>query len=419
MPRFFGEPLPPKRGTKPVAPRGDDKGRKALLLYIHVPFCRSRCNYCSFHSQAFNQVTYAWYLKTLLAEIKLWGQRLGAPRLETVYFGGGTPSLAPLGDLDKVLTTLRKHFSFTENMEITLEANPDSAQDVSWFRGLLSMGVNRLSLGVQSLSDDDLARLGRPHSARMAVESFSMARQAGFANISLDMIWGLPLQRLRHWLDQLKTIARLGAEHLSSYGLSIEPGTPLHRMSLEQDLDLAQEQEQAKMFVYGAELLESLGYLQYEISNFARMGFQSRHNSGYWQSRDYLGLGPSAVSTLGRRRFTNPTSMDEYEALVRSNNAGRDFEELDDQARLLEMVMLSLRTTKGLDLRLHRERAGFDLVKTHQKLIQALVQNGLLRINRGMLRLTKEGMAVSNVVIERLAFAEPPASQSGAPKKPS
>jgi oxygen-independent coproporphyrinogen-3 oxidase len=404
-PRIFGESPGPKKKKGPLPPRTSGK---ALLLYVHVPFCRSKCRYCAFHSQAFNQVTYAWYLKTLHREIELWGERLERPRLETVYFGGGTPSLMPLSDIDDILGLLRDHFTFTEQMEITLEANPDSAQDASWFRGLLSMGVNRLSMGLQSLSDEDLARLGRPHSARMAVEAYGMARQAGFANISLDMIWGLPQQKLKHWLDQLKTVARLGAEHLSCYGLSIEEGTELHRMSAEVDLQLAAEQEQAKMFVYGAELLESLGYLQYEISNFARMGFQSRHNSGYWEGRDYLGLGPSAVSTLGRRRFTNPRFMDEYDAAVRGGFAGLDYEDLDDATRLVEMVMLSLRTTKGLDLKRHRELAGFDLIKSNERMIQALVQNGLVKINRGRLRLTKEGMAVSNVIIERLALADPP-----------
>lgn len=407
MSRIFGEPPTPKKAA-PLSLPLQESGKK-LLLYIHVPFCRSKCRYCAFHSQAFNQVTYAWYLKTLHREIRLWGERLQRPRLETVYFGGGTPSLLPLADLDDILSLLRDHFTFTEQMEITLEANPDSAQDVSWFRGLLSLGVNRLSMGLQSLSDDDLARLGRPHSARMAVEAFGLARKAGFGNISLDMIWGLPQQKLKHWLDQLKTVARLGAEHLSCYGLSIEEGTELHRMSGEIDLQLAAEQEQAKMFVYGAELLESLGYLQYEISNFARMGFQARHNSGYWEGRDYLGLGPSAVSTLGRRRFTNPRFMDEYDAAVRGDFAGLDFEELDDATRLVELVMLSLRTTRGLDLKLHRELAGFDLIKNNERMIQALVQNGLVRINRGRLRLTKEGFAVSNVIIERLALAEPPA----------
>lgn len=404
MARIFGESPAPQR-PQTSAPVQRECADKKLLLYVHVPFCRSKCRYCSFHSQAFDSAAYAWYLQTLQREIPLWAERLGRVRLDTVYFGGGTPSLMPLADLDDVLGLLRDNFCLEPEAEITLEANPESTQDVSWFRGLLSLGVNRLSLGVQSLADEDLVRLGRPHTARMAVEAYGMARQAGFGNISLDFIWGLPRQKLKHWLDQLKTAAKLGAEHLSCYGLSIEEGTELHRMSAEVDLQLAGEQEQSKMFVYGAELLESLGYLQYEISNFARMGYRAVHNSGYWEGRDYLGLGPSAVSTLGRRRFTNPAYLDAYDAAVRGDFAGMDFEELSDQDRLVELVMLSLRTSQGLELARHRKLAGFDLMKRHERLIQALVQNRLVRINRGRLRLTKEGMAVSNVIISRLTEA--------------
>ncbi|MBU1247896.1 MAG: radical SAM family heme chaperone HemW [Proteobacteria bacterium] len=392
--------------------QGKGEKAKGLLLYVHVPFCHSRCAYCSFHSQVFNDVTFSWYMKTLLLEIELWGRRLKRPSIATIYFGGGTPSLVPLNQLQRIMEAIHKHFRPMPRMEVTLEANPESTQDASWFRGLLSLGINRLSMGVQSLTDDDLKRLDRPHNARMAVEAFQQARQAGFTNISLDLIWGLPRQRLKQWLDQLKTISRLGPEHLSCYNLTIEEGTPLYRQSLEMDLELPYEQEQGKMFIYGAEELESLGYLQYEISNFARMGFESRHNQGYWEERDFLGLGPSAVTTIGNRRYRNPLFMDEYDAAVRGDFSSIGFEELDEQTRLTEMVMLALRTSKGLDLKEHRKRAGFDLVKTHEKLIKALIANDLARINRGRLRLTKPGMAVSNVIMERIALAEPPAPSS-------
>jgi oxygen-independent coproporphyrinogen-3 oxidase len=403
--------MPPKPPDIDALPLFHGKAERArgLLLYIHVPFCRSRCAYCSFHSQVMNEVTFSWYVKLLTQEIELWGRRLRHPTLATVYFGGGTPSLLSLDQVARIMDGLRKHFAFGERMEITFEANPESTQDVSWFRGLLSLGVNRLSLGVQSLTDKDLTRLGRPHNAAMAVSAYEQARRAGFANISLDFIWGLPGQRLKTWLDQLKTVARLGPEHLSCYNLTIEEGTPLHRQAQEVDLGLASDQEQGKMFIYGAELLESLGYFQYEISNFARMGFEAVHNRGYWEGRDYLGLGPSAVTTIGSRRFRNPLFMDEYDASVRGGVTGMEFEELDEPTRLKEWIMLSLRTSKGLDLVEHRKRAGFDLVKSYEKLVQALIHNDLARINRGRLRLTKQGMLVSNVIMERIALADPPA----------
>lgn len=409
MGRIYGENVP----VRPAFPEAVGKsavggtGGKGLLLYVHVPFCVSRCHYCSFHSQAFNQVTFSWYFNLLLQEIELWGRRLKRPRLRTVYFGGGTPSLIPLAHLDRIMKAIRESFKLDPGAETTIEANPDSAQDVSYFRGLLSVGFNRLSLGMQSLKDADLQVLGRPHSVAMAHQAFDQARRAGFGNIGLDLIWGLPGQKLKAWLDQLRIVAEMRPEHLSAYNLTLEEGTVMAKRCGEGgDLTLPLDQEQGRMFVYGAEYLESVGYLHYEVSNFARMGFMSVHNSGYWDGSDYLGLGPSAVSTLGRRRFTTPRYMDEYDAFVRGGLVGQDFEELTDADLLAEMVMLSLRTGKGLDLKEFRKRAGYDLVKRQERLVTALHRENLVRISGGRLRLTKNGMLVSNVIINRLAFGD-------------
>lgn len=408
MGKIYGEDIP----VKPAFPTagGQKKsavpnGEKGLLLYIHVPFCQSRCHYCNFHSQAFNQVTFAWYHKLLLEEIKLWGKRLKKPTLSTIYFGGGTPSLIPLQQLDMIMKGLAKAFTFTSAMEVTLEANPDSAQDVSYFRALLSMGFNRLSLGMQSINDLDLHAMGRPHSAAMAYASYDAARRAGFGNISVDLIWGLPGQRLKPWIEQLTTVTDMRPEHISSYNLTLEENTVMAKKCSEDgEFLLPSEQEQGRMFIYGAEFLESMGYMHYEVSNFARMGFISAHNSGYWNGSDYLGLGPSAVSTIGRRRFNNPRYMDEYDAYVRGGLVGNDHELLTDDDLLKEMVMLALRTSKGLSLKEFRERAGYDLIKRQQQLITALHRENLIRISHGYLRLTKNGMLVSNVIIRRLAF---------------
>jgi oxygen-independent coproporphyrinogen-3 oxidase len=399
MPRLYGEIPAPKAKKQEPAPRASTR---PILVYVHVPFCRSKCHYCAFHSQAFNQVTFAWYLKTLLAEIALWGHRLQHPRVTTLYFGGGTPSLFPLSALAQVMDALRANFAFEDGLEASIEANPDSACDVSFFRALLSFGFNRLSLGVQSFEDAHLALLGRPHNARQAVETFTLARQAGFGNVSLDLMYGLPGQRTNHWLEQLKSAVRLRPEHLSCYGLTPEPDTRLTRSLELGEFVLPEEREQSRMFVHGAEYLESEGYLHYEISNFARMGFACRHNQGYWQGRDYLGLGPSAVSTIGSRRFTNPRWMDAYDAAVRGNFAGLDFEELDHETRLKELVLLSLRTVEGLDLKAYRKLAGRDLLKSEAALMQTLRQNDLIRVKKGRLSLTKTGMLVSNSIISRL-----------------
>ena len=383
-----------------------DPDGKALLLYIHVPFCKTRCHYCAFHSQVFNHVGYQWYVKTLHKEIALWGGRLRRPALRTVFFGGGTPSIMPLSDLDGIMDAVRTHFRIESGAEVSIEANPDTAADISYFRALLDIGFNRLSLGVQSLADEDLLLLGRPHSAEQAVISYGTARRAGFNNISLDLMWGLPRQRLSVWLEQLKSVVKMRPDHISCYGLTVEPDTVFGRRAEECDLELPPEKEQGKMFLYGSDYLESEGYMHYEISNFARMGFECRHNMGYWEGTDYLGLGPSAVSTIGTRRFTNPTFMDAWDAAVRGGYAGQDYEELDEAARLREFVMLGLRTARGMDLKEYRRRTGKDLVSSRRRLIEALHANNLIRIARGRLRLTKEGMLVSNVIMERLAFPE-------------
>lgn len=408
MGKIYGEDVP----VKPAFPTGGGKkavtlsnGEKGLLLYIHVPFCKTRCHYCNFHSQAFNQVTFAWFHKLLLQEIKLWGKRLKRPTLSTIYFGGGTPSLIPLNQLDQIMRELENSFQFQPAMEVTLEANPDSAQDVSYFRALLSMGFNRLSLGMQSLNDMELQLMGRPHSAGMTFEAYDNARKAGFGNIGLDLIWGLPGQRLKTWIDQLNTVANMRPEHISSYNLTVEDNTVMAQMVGEGgEHTLPPEQEQGRMFIYGAEFLESVGYMHYEVSNFARMGFMSVHNSGYWDGSDYLGLGPSAVSTIGKRRFNNPRYMDEYDAYVRGGLVGQDHEILTKDDLFKETVMLSLRTSKGLDLKAFKKQMGYDLIQRQQQLISALHRENLIRISHGFLRLTKNGMLVSNVIIRRLAF---------------
>jgi oxygen-independent coproporphyrinogen-3 oxidase len=257
---------------------------------------------------------------------------------------------------------------------------------------------------VQSLDDETLRLLGRPHDAATARAAYFAARQAGFANIGLDFLWGLPGQRLSQWLATLKEAVRLSPEHLSCYGLTLEPGTPFAAMAGAGEIAMPSEAEQAEMFVRGADYLESRGYLHYEISNFARMGFASRHNTGYWEGRDYLGLGPSAVSTLAGRRHENPRDIGRYAALAGTGAFGADGKDLTPEEVVREMVMLSLRTTRGLDLAAYRARSGRDFLKDNAGLVRALRQNGLIRLSSGHLRLTKNGMLVSSVILARLDY---------------
>jgi len=387
-------------------------GQAGLRLYVHVPFCRAKCAYCGFFSTPMDMGLLENFVPALCREIRHHAARHPGAAIETLYFGGGTPSLLPPWALSRIMKALHKGFRFGTGMECTFEANPDSALDGAYLRQLLGYGVGRLSLGVQSLSDETLFLLGRPHDATTARAAYFAARQAGFANIGLDFLWGLPGQRLSQWLATLKAAVRLSPEHLSCYGLTLEPGTPLAARIEFGELSQPPEAEQAEMFVRGAQYLESEGYLHYEISNFARMGFISRHNSGYWEGRDYLGLGPSAVSTMDGRRWENPRDIGQYLALSRKGAFGLDARELTPDERVREMVMLALRTTSGLDLAAYRARSGRDFLKDNAGLIQALRQNELVRLSAGRLRLTKNGLLVSNVILARLNYGM--ATQGGA-----
>ena len=375
-----------------------------MLLYIHVPFCRSKCRYCAFVSKPLDMAEVEVYAAALPLEIRHFGGKLGRPKVETVYFGGGTPSLLPAWALSRILPEIPKHFDLHPAVEWTFEANPDSAQDVAYLRSLLGYGVNRLSLGVQSFSDASLACLGRPHNGKAALAAVNAVRQAGFANLSLDLIWGLPGQREGAWLEELRTAVRLRPEHLSCYGLTIEPGTPLAAEAEAGGLTLPPESEQGRMYIHGAEYLEEQGYLQYEISSFARMGFQSRHNSGYWEGRDYLGLGPGAVSTLSGVRHENPREVRDWAALAKAGRCGAGGVALSREERVREYVMLSLRTAKGLRLSLYKRLTGIDFVKENEGLLTALRQKELIRLSGGHLRLTKNGFLVSNLILARLSY---------------
>lgn len=376
----------------------------SLLLYVHVPFCRSKCRYCAFSSQIFDAEALERYLEAVGQEARIMSGRLHSPSVATVYFGGGTPSILPAWGLERLARTILDNFKVPKGTEWTIEANPGAELDREALAMLLSMGVNRLSLGVQSFNDGELAALGRPHTGKDAMQAFEHAREAGFRNISLDLIWGLPGQKLRSYLESVKAAIVLRPDHVSTYGLTVEPGTPLAGDVAEGRGDLPEENEAASMYMRGSDLLEEHGLIQYEISNFARMGLHSRHNTGYWHGADYLGLGPAAVSTIGRLRVKNPASLEEYVQSVASGK-GTQVEKLDEATKALERAMLSLRTTEGLNVDDFLAGTGRNLMTEQPRLLAGLRQNDLIRLGKGRIKLTRKGMLVSNVVLERLLFA--------------
>lgn len=377
-----------------------------MLVYVHVPFCRRRCRYCSFHSEVMPTEGSGWkvrrYTDTLFLEIAAWGDRLGRQPVSSIFLGGGTPSLLPARTIGHILEKIHRAFRVDAKAEITMEANPESLRSRTLAREYLRAGVNRISLGVQSLDDTMLELLGRAHRVREAVEAYSAVRAAGCASVNLDLIWGLPGQGIRAWMQQLTEVLRLQPDHLSCYNLTLEEGTLLSADYEHGLLTLPGEREQATMFVQGAELLEEAGLMQYEISNFARMGYQCRHNLGYWEGEDYIGFGPSATSTVSGRRWTNSSSHAAWERQITNKKMPAEIEVLDPVTRVLELIMLRLRTARGMRVKAYKDLTGRNFFKDHQKLIHTLHRNGLIRIRDGYLRLTRNGMLVSDSILAAL-----------------
>lgn len=376
-----------------------------MLLYIHVPFCRAKCRYCAFYSVplgAAGEDALRAYTGALVREIALWGGRLGRTEVTSVFFGGGTPSLLPPSSLGTILESVRAAFAVTPEAEISMEANPESFLAFGYAHEMAALGVNRVSLGVQSMNEHFLAALGRPHTKREAVGAYEAARTAGIPSVSLDLIWGLPGQKRRDWMRELAEAASLRPDHLSCYGLTLEEGTPFEADYNEGRLILPEEKTQAAMYVDGADYLETTGLLQYEISNFARLGFQCRHNLGYWESEDYLGLGPAAVSTLKGLRWTNPADIAAWRAAVLTGTPAQNVESLTPETRLLETVMLRLRTVRGLRLKAYRDITGRSFMGENKKLMHALHREGLIRFRGGYAQLTRQGMLVSDTILAHL-----------------
>ena len=366
---------------------------ETLGLYLHVPFCRSKCAYCDFYSLPREEGRIPAYVDALCARISRWGPRAAGLPVDTVYLGGGTPSLlGPVG-VHRVLAAVREHFSLLPGAEVTLECNPDSA-DAALLAGAREAGVTRLSLGVQTAQDALLRRLGRPHTFADAVAAVGRARAAGFDNVSLDLICGLPGETEGSLTETLDRVLALSPEHLSVYGLKVEPGTPLWHQVQAGTARLPDEDTQADRYLRVCRTLARAGYDQYEISNFARPGFESRHNLRYWRLQPYLGLGPGAHSDFAGRRFAWARDLD---AFLRGEDLLEEDAAIPPEERERERVMLGLRT-----------REGIDPARVPEDLAARLVQAGLAQMEKGRFRLTAQGFLVSNAVILRLLDQETP-----------
>ena len=375
-----------------------------VSVYVHIPFCRSKCAYCDFNSYAGLEHLYGPYVQALARDIGLVGEGLSL-QARTIYLGGGTPTVLPLSLLEEVLSALRQAFRMANDVEITIEANP-GAVDSDYLAGLLNLGVNRLSLGVQSLDDGLLRLLARIHTAAEAVESYGLARQAGFANINLDLIYGVPHQTLELWQSTLREILSLQPDHLSLYALTLEEHTPLARQVARGETPSPDDDLAADMYILAEEMLVEAGYVHYEISNWAGpiSNHKCRHNLTYWRNQPYLGFGAGAHSYFGGRRWHNVLSPMEY--TVRLNvgmGSCAHSEDIDLATEMADTMILGLRLVgEGVSFEGFAGRFGERLESLYESELGDLEQLGLVEVTAEGVRLTPRGRLLGNEVFERV-----------------
>ncbi len=373
-------------------------------LYIHIPFCTHACPYCDFSFELLKDGRVDGLLAALEREAAHRGRQSPwhASTFDTVFLGGGTPTCLTDPQMDRVFDMVHRHFRVDPGAEITLEANPETVR-ISKLGRLLDLGVNRISIGVQSFSDETLRRLGRRHTADQAVQAIALARKAGFENINVDLMFGVPAQTASDWTHTLDRAVTLEPEHVSVYGLTIEPGTDFDRMEKEGLLDLPDEDGHVGFYYQALDRLADAGYVQYEVSNLSKPGYACGHNVSCWNGGDYLGLGPSAHSHTKGRRLANARGLADYITSMEERGEAIDLDEtLTVDERIHEYILLRLRSTEGMDTRVFRDLYGDDAMGRRDPAIHALADEGLLAKNGPRLSLTRKGLALADSVCEYL-----------------
>lgn len=368
--------------------------RIPLELYVHIPFCVRKCQYCDFLSGPSDEETKDRYIEALLKEIRA-AEHTENYEIVSVFIGGGTPSALKAEAIASIMRTLQEQFFFCEDAEVTIEANPGTV-DLEKLTIYRNVGINRLSFGLQSTDAEELKLLGRIHSYEEFLKSYEWAREAGFSNINIDLMFAIPGQTGEAWRQHLYQVAELNPEHISAYSLIIEEGTPF----AEQNLDLPDEDTEYQMYEDTAEILERYGYRQYEISNYAKQGYMCRHNAGYWQRREYLGFGLGASSLYGGMRFSNTHQMQEY--LKESRNPDqirKDVTVLSRNEQIEEFMFLGLRMTEGISEKKFEENFDVRLMDVYGDILQKYEETGFMEHIETKWRLTRKGIHVSNHIL--------------------
>lgn len=369
-------------------------------IYIHIPFCKKLCSYCDFYHST-DLTNSRLFVDAVIREAEMRKGYLTNVKVSTVYFGGGTPSVLSPDDLKEIITAIRSSYNICENCEVTIEVNPDDVTDdlLSAYRNI---GINRLSIGIQSWRNNDLKLLNRRHNASQAALSIEKALKAGFSNISVDLIYGIPKMTLKDWSSNLEITLGFDIKHLSAYHLTFEKGTALSRMKEKGLVSEVDEEESNSQFHLLLEKTQAAGFVQYEISNFAKKGFFSIHNSNYWKQVSYIGLGPSAHSFNGYSRQWNTPDLKTYIDGIISGNLSFEREELDIKTRFNEYIMTSLRTMWGIDLDYVEktfDKEGYDYITN---LAGKFINYGLMNQDKNTLILTNQGKMISDNIIAEL-----------------
>ena len=373
--------------------------KKYVSLYVHIPFCVVKCKYCDFLS--FDGESYGTmlrYVDCLCQEIKMYAPIVADYGVRSIFIGGGTPSLLDESLITNIMAFIRRYFHVEKNAEVTIEANPGTLRHQK-LNGYKAAGINRISIGLQSCDDDMLKKLGRIHNFDQFVASYNAARRAGFQNINIDIMSGLPGQTIHTYVDTLSRVIEFGPEHISAYSLSIEEGTPFAKDP--QILsELPPEMVDRRMYEITKQLLAAHGYDRYEFSNYAKPGFACRHNIGYWKRTDYLGFGPSAASLFGNRRWTNTADRSLYlKACGALEKIREDEEILSRQDAMEEFMFLGLRMTQGISTAEFEEKFGKEIHAVYGGVLKKYEAMHLLQEHSGRLALTRNGISVSNVIL--------------------
>jgi len=373
-------------------------------IYIHIPFCKKICSYCDFYRIILPEDK-SLLIEALVKEAEVRRRYLSDEKVSTVYFGGGTPSVLELSDLRKILDSVKNVFDIDSGSEITIEINPDDVS-VAYLNGLLKLGFNRLSIGIQSWDDEDLKFLNRRHDSVQAEQALYSALETGFENVSIDLIYGLPRMSSAAWTRNLEKSLSFNIKHISAYHLTIEPGTVLGKMKKNGHISEPEEEESTNQFNILIEMAESAGFIHYEISNFGKEGYFSLHNSNYWRQVNYIGLGPSAHSFNNYSRQWNISDVKKYISAVAGDKLFFEREELDTRKKFNEYIMTSLRTMWGIDLKYVErvfDKEGYDYIIN---LAGKFKEYGLMKQEKSNLILTNQGKMISDNIISEFMMGD-------------